>query len=169
MSRKTRRSLLDHLLGTAYPGEIYAYRTLRPSGRRPRQWGYVGRTRDGRRRHRQHMGIAHPGDPFPAHGQPWSDLDPVRYVLWRSKRVRNWRLALMEILFIRLLMPVYNVQHNRPNPRRIPPHVARAQRAARDAARRVPPAPNLALLGVAVAVGGVILVALGAMGALLAR
>lgn len=163
-------SVIDRLLGTARPGEIYAYRTLRPSRRRPRHWAYVGKTRDGRRRHRQHMGVRLPTDRYDAPGQPWNDLDPVRYVVWRSRKVRAWRLALMEFMFVRLLLPVYNVQMNAGNPRRITPHMARMQRNARDVGKRV--TPDLAQVRwgfrVSATVAGLVLVVVGVAGAILA-
>jgi hypothetical protein len=171
MTRRRRKTgIIDRLFGTPRPGEVYGYRTLRPSRRRPRHWAYVGKTRDGRRRHRQHMGVRLPGDRYDAPGQPWNDLDPHRYVLWRSAKVRGWRLSLMEFVFIRLLLPVYNVQMNRANPRRIGPRMARMQRDARDAGLWVAPDVARVKWGVRVAltVSGVILVVAGLAGAILA-
>lgn len=165
-----RVRMLDLVFGTARPGEIYGYRTLRPSGRRPRHWGYVGKTRDGKRRHRQHMGTPLPGDRFPCPGQPWNDLDPRRYVLWRSRRVRGWRLALMEFLFVRITFPVYNDQLNRGNPRRISLSDAKHQRAQRDRGAWVVPAPSRVRYGFQVwmTVVGALLILAGIGGAILA-
>jgi len=158
----------DRLFGAARPGEVYAYRTRKPSGRSwLRQWGYVGKSRNGARRHRQHMGVKATGDRFPAPGQPWNDLDPVRYVLWRSGKVRGWRLSLVEALCIRFTMPVYNDKLNRGNPRRIPIRTAKRQRAARDAGRFVVPAANGALKLKLVSVAGMVLVLVGIVGSFL--
>lgn len=170
MTKRRKTRLIDRLFGATRPGEIYGYRGLRPSGRRPRHWLYVGKSRDGKRRHRQHMGVRLPTDRFPAPGQPWNDLDPRRYVLWRSAKVRGWRLSLMELIFIRILAPVYNVQMNQGNPRRITPHMAKVQRAARDAGRFVAPAPERVRWGLQVSatVAGVLLVVAGVAGAILA-
>ena len=161
--------LIDEVFGKPRPGEVYGYRTLRPSGRGPRHWAYVGKTRDGRRRHRQHMGVRLPTDRYAAPGQPWNDLDPHRYVLWRSRKVRGWRLALAEFTFVRLLHPVYNVQMNAGNPRRVLPPSARAQRRARDAGRWVAPDPMRVGWGVRVAfvVAGATLVLTGVAGYIL--
>lgn len=167
--RKRKTKLIDALFGAARKGEVYAYRTLRPNRRRPRHWAYVGKSRDGQRRHRQHMGVKLPTDRYAAPGQPWNDLDPRRYVLWRSAKVRAWRLALMEFLFIRLLLPVYNDKMNRANPRRIPIYEARRQRAARDAGLWVRPAPARVRWGLQVSatVAGVVLLVAGVAGSLI--
>jgi hypothetical protein len=111
------------------PGEVYAYRTLKPYFGVFRHWGYAGKTRSPLLRHQEHtVGGGRWGrDP-----QPWADLDPKRYVIWRSEAVRDWRLALMEVLAIWLLLPVYNVQHNLANPRRITKRQAAKMRAWRD-------------------------------------
>lgn len=170
MSRRKRGGLVSRLFGTARPGEIYGYRTLRPSRRGPRHWAYVGKTRGAAYRHRQHMGIKLVTDRFDSPGQPWNDLDPKRYVLWKSRRVRGWRLALMELIFIRALSPVYNVQMNIGNPRRIPLRTAERQRRRRDAGQYVGVTVARARWGVQVAFTafGAILVLVGVAGAILA-
>lgn len=117
-------------------GEIYAYRTKKPGA--PfglpmigRHWAYVGQTRNPEARHGEHM---RGGGRYGRAAQPWSDLAPRRYVLWRSDRCPQWLLNLMERLFIALFQPVYNVQHNRANFRRIIPRRALRHRLARDMA-----------------------------------
>lgn len=97
---------------------LYLYRTRRPSG-----WGqhigYVGVTNSPLHRDVQHRAY-----------QPWSDLIACRYVIPLGRVPRFVALGL-EALLIRLTLPVYNVQHNRGNLRRIKPWTARAQRDAR--------------------------------------
>lgn len=104
--------------------EVYLYRTDRPSG-----WGrhiaYVGRTCAPALRHQQHMAR-----------QPWSDLRPRRYVLIRVARCPEWFIGVCEYVAIKATMPVYNIQHNRSNPRRITPWRAREARLARNAGSR---------------------------------
>lgn len=104
--------------------EVYLYRTDRPSG-----WGrhtaYVGRTCQPLLRHQQHMAR-----------QPWSDLRPRRYVLIRVNRCPELVIRFCEWVAIKAIMPVYNIQHNRSNPRRIKPWRAREARLARDAGHR---------------------------------
>ncbi|HEU4754018.1 MAG TPA: hypothetical protein VFU47_12990 [Armatimonadota bacterium] len=122
-----------------YYGEVYAYRARRPSGI-GRHLAYVGKTTNGARRHRQHMGTMSRESLYWQPGQPWADLDPKRYVLLRIRRrglFDAWRLSIAEAAAIRLLLPVYNVQRNAGNPRRIKPHVAKRQRALRDSGHRV--------------------------------
>jgi hypothetical protein len=66
----------------------------------------------------------------------WSDLSPRVYplpcVLHSSKRMRE----LQEWFWIKLLLPVYNVQHNGWNPRRITKRSALLQRQRRQAGGR---------------------------------
>jgi hypothetical protein len=67
--------------------------------------------------------------------KPWSDLKPRAYALpsfpwWKRSR------ELTEKGWIKLLRPVYNVQHNMKNRRRIKPWIAKTQRSMRDDARR---------------------------------
>lgn len=144
-------------------GEVYAYTTRKPWARGVlgtipvlgRHLAYVGKTRDGRRRHAQHMGTDM--GPYAKVAQPWSNLDPHRYVLWSMRRCPDWLLSAMEVLLIRLLLPVYNVQHNRGNPRRIKPWEAKAQRAARDAGRTfVRPTAALRWLGTLLVAGALL-------------
>lgn len=114
------------------PGEIYAYRTLKPHLALvfARHFGYVGQTRNPAARHVEHV---HGGGRYGQIAKPWSDLDPVRYVIWHSNSVRDWRLNLAEWAAIKILFPVYNHTMNLTNPRRITLSRAKAQRGARDA------------------------------------
>lgn len=113
-------------------GGVYAYRTLKPGARfripiLSWHWGYVGETRSFYHRHLQHsVG----GGAYRVEPKDWADRSPRCYRLalpdWR------WLRRSVESLAIGLLWPVYNVQKNRWNPRRIPPKVARWQRHQRD-------------------------------------
>lgn len=87
---------------------LYVYRTRRPSG-----WGthngYTGRTNHPRLRDAQHAAT-----------KRWYPL--VRYrVLIPLGPCPVFVAAALEWLLIKVTMPVYNVQHNRWNPRRIRP------------------------------------------------
>ena len=87
---------------------IYLYRTRRPGT----PWthnGYVGRTCRLDLRDAQHRA-----------DKAWYPLVKRRYVLF-SARVPLFLIVALEWLAIKLLMPVYNVQHNRWNPRRVRP------------------------------------------------
>lgn len=96
-----------------------------------RHFAYVGQSNSFRRRDREHLlgSSAYEAQVLP---KSWSDLRPKRYAVpvffpgWRWARERQ------EWLMIKLLMPVYNVQHNRINPRRIKPATAIRQRMMRD-------------------------------------
>ncbi len=112
---------------------VYAYRTRKPHA--PiglpligRHWGYVGQTNSFYHRHAQHT---RGGGTYNAIPKDWATLEPKRYILpclfphWRRARL------MQEQLWIWLLWPVYNVQGNRWNPRRITPAAARRQREAR--------------------------------------
>jgi hypothetical protein len=133
--------------------EIYAYRTRKPHGftRIPvigTHWGYAGRTRNPKRRDAQHRyGYVWDGERKPA--QPWSDLITSRRVIFRRKRRMEITTHLLEMITIRVLFPVYNIQMNRTNPRRIKPWEAQAQRRYRNRygrpAQVVPAAVKLTL------------------------
>ena len=96
-----------------------------------RHFAYVGQSNSFARRDREHLygSSAYDAVVLP---KPWSDLRPKRYAVpvlfpgWRWARERQ------EWLMIKLLLPAYNVQHNRTNPRRISPERARIQRAMRE-------------------------------------
>ena len=100
---------------------LYLYRTRRPS-RWGRHNGYAGITNRPDLRDGQHK------------SKSWYDLVTKRYVWCIGVMPRFVGLAL-ERLLIALTWPVYNVQGNRWNPRRIKPRDAALQRAARDGAR----------------------------------
>lgn len=113
-------------------GEVYVYRCRKPwlAILFKRHTAYVGQTRAPGMRHMEHMtGAGRFGIKEPAR---WSDLAPKRYVVFRSADVAQWRLDLMERLFIWALWPVYNHMHNTANPRRITRSKALVMRTNRD-------------------------------------
>lgn len=120
--------------------------------------GYVGQTNSRRRRDEQHQRGSLTYGTMPAR---WSDLEPKVYAL--PCLFPNWKRARLaqEWLWIKLLMPVYNVQHNRTNPRRITPRRAAAQRAERD---RVHLGFNLGRLAVRWVIGAVVWTAIALVG-----
>lgn len=120
-------------LWPGWAGGVYGYRTRKPGAwwGLPfigRHWAYIGETTSFYHRGKQHI---EGGGTYQAVRKNWSDLDPKCYCLplpsWK------WLLRSVETLAIVLTWPVYNIQKNRWNPRRIPPWQAAAQRAARDA------------------------------------
>lgn len=92
---------------------------------------YVGETSSRRHRDAQHL----QGSAYGAPAKDWADLDPRCYPLPMMCPNAAWARKGQEWLYIKLLLPVYNVKHNGTNPRRITPAQARAQRAARGRAR----------------------------------
>jgi hypothetical protein len=129
-------------------GGVYVWRTRKPGAAYnlpiiSRHFAYVGQTSSFWHRDRQHRGwtqtIGGPRDPLylmgtETPGKPWMDLDPAVYHVG----LPNWkwlRLAI-EAMLIWALFPVYNVQLNRHNPRRITPYMAGVHRAMRDRGRR---------------------------------
>lgn len=113
---------------------IYLVRTnqhLRPG----RENGYVGRSNQVHLRRDCHLGVClHPQH----EAKLWTDLDPVWHVLWLPwwasfRPIQAW----IEWMAVKVLLPRYNVQMNRRNPRWIPPSKARAQRMMRDRYRRL--------------------------------
>ncbi len=124
---------------------VYVWRTKKPHA--PiglpiigRHFAYTGQSNSHRRREREHRFGSITYGSTPA---SWSDLDAKRYTIWilfpawkRARLIQEW-------LWIKLTFPVYNVQHNRGNPRRISKEQAAAQRAARDRRRARNPLGNL--------------------------
>lgn len=110
------------------PG-IYLERTRKHNNPRKRENGYVGLSNNTHMRKLDHRGLGRYG----AKAKPWSDLDPQQHVLrlpwWLGFR---WTMAPIEVLAIRLLLPRYNVMHNRGNFRRVPLVQQHAERALRD-------------------------------------
>ena len=102
---------------------LYVYRCRKPSG-----WGwhngYSGITNSPWHRDRQHR------------SKDWYDLVIRRHCVCIGRMPRGLGLIL-EYVLIKATLPVYNVQHNRANPRRIKPWTARRQRWLRD--HGVPP------------------------------
>lgn len=126
------------VLGSGSKAGVYIYRTRKPGALFGwpvvgRHVAYVGQTKSFGHRHRQHTGTPRPWDPYARTGQPWSDLNPVCYRIplppWR------WLLLLVEWMLIKTLLPVYNIKHNKTNPRKITAYRALQMRATRDKAR----------------------------------
>lgn len=112
---------------------VYLVRTRKHRGRR-RENGYVGRSNNVKLREKCHRGqCSHHG----CSAKPWTDLDPVFHWIvklpwWLSWK---WAQAPIEAFCIAVLLPRYNVQLNRKNPRRVTLTEQRRQRETRD--RRV--------------------------------
>lgn len=125
---------------------LYVYVCRRPSGW-GRHFGYSGITNSLFHRGRQHE------------RKDWYDLAIKRRTIRLGRMPRGLGLIL-EYLLIKVTLPVYNVQHNRHNPRRIKPARARAQRIARDMGygQAIGKAKDIAML---VPVAGVVLLATG--------
>jgi hypothetical protein len=115
-----------------------------------RHTAYVGETGNRFFRDRQHLF----GDGrYGTAGKPWADLDPKAYPLFCLFPGNEVARKIQEKLWIWMLLPVYNVEWNTRNPRRIKPAQAQTQRWARDAGgirRRAPQALRVALYGVLV-------------------
>jgi hypothetical protein len=141
------------------PG-IYLVRTRKHAGR-TRENGYVGLSNSWELRKRDHLGQGRYGNA----AKPWTDLDPVWHVLklpwWLGFR---WTLAPLEFVAIKVLMPRYNVTHNRANPRRVPLQTQRLQRLARDQGRVRTHSRVLAWRPSFVQMVGVIIILAGAVG-----
>jgi hypothetical protein len=109
---------------------------------------YVGHTKSRYFRDNQHRF----GDSrYGAAGKPWMDLDakvyPLPCLFPRNKLARE----IQEKLWIFMLLPVYNVEWNTKNPRRIKPVKAQQQRWARQSKRWgwiMPRVARIALYGV---------------------
>lgn len=115
-------------------GEVYVWRTRKPGALLGlpllgRHFAYVGQTRNPKARDWEHL---KGGGRWGCVPKDWADLDPKKWVLFRMRHCPQWVLGAVEVFFIRVLLPVYNVQWNRGNLRRIRPEVARLQRQARD-------------------------------------
>lgn len=111
-----------------YPGHLYAFTVRHPrTGRRV--CGYVGKTRrDPRVRYEEHLGNGRYGDA----AKPWTDTVTDWRVIYSSKRVSDIGLSLREQLHIRLRRPLYNIEYNGRNRRRVKPWEAKAQRLSRN-------------------------------------
>lgn len=125
---------------------LYVYVCRRPSGW-GRHYGYTGITNSLFHRGRQHA------------AKDWHDLVIKRKAIRLGRMPRGLGLVL-EWLLIKATRPVYNVQHNGWNPRRIKPSVAKAQRLNRDrnGFRLAARVKDVSVLASAL---GVVLVALG--------
>ncbi len=104
-----------------------ALATLAFSGRHV---AYVGETSSRFFRDRQHR---YGDSRYGAVGKDWMDLAPRVYPLPCLFPRWKWARKAQEKLYIFLLLPVYNTQWNKKNPRRITPTKAQIQRWGRDA------------------------------------
>ena len=168
--RRLRRGLTPCL------GTVYRIRAHHPVTGRLMHRAYFGQTRQVPWTKRIEGHLWGTDDTRP---QPWADTVPG----WREDgtvdeviaargaavvcRFRTVRaiLTVLEILTIRYGLPVYNDQHNRGNPRRIPKWKAVEQRRERDARRGLQPrrAPSGSwvrqVIGVLLLVFGVLVLA----------
>lgn len=115
-------------------GYLYVFRGLHPvTGRAC--WVYAGQSRRmaGEIRRDEHM--MGTGEDAP---KVWSDTVTSWRVVVRFPPIPKAVLDLAEILLIRTFSPLYNVDYNTGNPRRILPAVAARQRAERDAGIATP-------------------------------
>ncbi len=106
-----------------------------------RHWAYVGESSSRRHRDAQHL-VG--GGAYSVKPKDWADLDPKVYPLPCPFPHWRWTRKAMEKFYIALFWPVYNVQYNRWNPRRITPVQAKRQRYARDmVGRRASAVPRM--------------------------
>jgi hypothetical protein len=92
--------------------------------------GYVGQSGNRRRRDGEHI---YGSEKYGTKPKPWADLDPKCYPLPCLFPWWQWARERQEWLWIKILLPVYNVLlQNRFNFRQIKPKRAEAQRSARD-------------------------------------
>lgn len=94
-----------------------------------RHTAYVGETGNRFFRDQQHIKGSYR---YATPGKPWSDLDPKCYPLPCLFPWLEPSRKILEKLYIWILWPVYNVEWNTKNPRRIKPGKAEQQRWARD-------------------------------------
>jgi hypothetical protein len=108
--------------GVGSKSGVYVWRTRKPGAWFGwpivgRHTAYVGQTSSFAHRRRQHLGTPAPWDAYATRGQPWSDLSPRCYEIplapWK------WWRKLVEYVLTKILLPVYPVQYNKWNPRRI--------------------------------------------------
>ncbi len=116
---------------------LYVHRTRKPHAFLGlpiigRHFAYVGQTSSRYHRDRQHR---YGGGRWNAVAKPYTDLD-LKIYPWPCVFPRwEWARKTQEKFWILVLLPVYNDEWNKANPRRIPIGKAEAQRWARDAAR----------------------------------
>lgn len=112
-------------------GGVYLWRTRKHANPARRENAYVGESVSFASRAKDHLGQGRYGNK----AKDWADLDPKVYrviplpwwLCWK------WVLRPLETLVILATWPRYNVAKNKWNPRRIPPYLAKVQRAHRDA------------------------------------
>ena len=110
---------------------------------------YVGQTSSRWHRDNQHrMGSSTYGTP----GAAWADLDMKIYPIPCFFPRKVWAREFQEKLWIKLLLPVYNVEWNKGNPRKISRAKAQAQRWARQSKGWGMIMPRLARLGIYAAI-----------------
>jgi hypothetical protein len=134
------------LFGRGSRGGVYVWRTRKPGALLGwpiigRHFAYVGETSSFKHRERQHLGRPIPNDPYASTGAAWCDLAPRCY---RIPLRGKWLRKIAEPLLVWTLFPVYNVQFNKHNPRRISRYRAIQMRATRDSRARRPHAIALA-------------------------
>lgn len=96
------------------PGRVYAVNVIHPDRGVLVRYGYIGKTRQlVINRLRQH-----------AVCQPWWDTHVGYETLWESQSCTALRLWWEEVWRIVVLFPLYNIQWNKLNPRRIKPWTA---------------------------------------------
>lgn len=103
--------------GCARPGSLYIHYVMYEGQRRV---GYIGQTRlhNWRQRADEHLyGSAHWGEGPKA----WAHLVIDTQLLWNSPLVTDADLDAQEMLMIREMLPLFNVEGNYANPDRIPP------------------------------------------------
>lgn len=148
------------------PG-IYLVRTDKHLHPARRENAYVGRSNNVPLRTLQHLGKSRG-----AKAKSWTDLNPRWHVLrlpwWLGW---TWVLAPLEAAAILLLMPRYNHQLNKGNPRRVQLSAQARQRAERDAAPRSYHVKVQAYRAgrIALRVAGVLMIVAGLSGYLMTR
>ncbi len=112
-------------------GGVYVWRTRKHASPSRREFAYVGESVSFSSREADHLGRGRYGHS----AKDWADLDPKMYRVIRLPWWLCWKWVLrpLETLVILAVWPRYNVAKNKWNPRRIPPYLAKRQRAARDA------------------------------------
>lgn len=111
------------------PGRVYRVNVIHPDSGAYVAYGYIGKTRQLlANRLFQHSQV-----------QPWWDTSVGSETVWYSPRCTALRLWWEEVWRIVVFLPLYNIQWNRHNPRRIKPWTAALR--GRSAASPTTPAP----------------------------
>lgn len=121
-----------------------------------RHTAYVGQTNSRYFRDRQHL---YGDSRYGAAGKPWSDLAPRVFPLPVLGHGWKWSREAQEWLYIRLLLPVYNIKDQpKWNPRKVSTTKAQQQRWARDARGT---AGRMAVAGMRMAFAALIWIGIG--------